>query len=537
MDFTLYCSVLVLSVGGCIGSFLNVVIYRWPRGISTRHPSRSFCPSCEHPIRWRDNIPVLSYILLRSRCRHCHRPISLQYPLVELATALAFLIIYDAFFVTSLREGVGEVSADWPLLIAHLVLAAGLIALSVMDLESYIVDINLTWLVSLVGILGHAFWTPRASQPYPGATDFDLGGQGGWIRPETSQAAMALAVAVGLAIGWFIYLRGRHLDVAEEHVDATQAEPPTPLRDIPSDLAGPPLEKGVLEESQPQGQDQAPLPVQDVPPRPAQGTAQPLPTSGNYRWLGLIPLTGLLVAYVVLMLMEPSTAFKTRLAQMGDWPWIGRLLQPMLQASVLHLVLGVLACFVGLSLAASHPQPEADSEIVDAIWGEAPSARAMAIDELRLLGPAILLGLLALTATWFSGGRDSQSRVFQLLHWQPIGQWQPLWGLATGLVGWVIGGAIGWLSRIFFTLAFGKEALGMGDVHIMAAAGAVAGWPVVFLGFFLAAPLALLALVVIAIRRQARALPYGPWLALGFFIALIFQDTLLKHLRIRWLFE
>ena len=65
------------------------------------------------------------------------------------------------------------------------------------------------------------------------------------------------------------------------------------------------------------------------------------------------------------------------------------------------------------------------------------------------------------------------------------------------------------------------------------AAGAVAGWPVAFLGFFLAAPLTLLAMIVIHVRRQSRALPYGPWLALGFFVASVFQDRILHYLGFR----
>ena len=136
----LYWSILILAVGGCIGSFLNVLIYRWPRGLSIRQPARSFCPACEASIAWYDNIPVLSYVLLRGRCRHCGCVISLQYPLVELATALVFLMTYDALFVAGLRDGVGHLHVDWPILIGHWVLYAGLIALSVMDLEAYTVD-------------------------------------------------------------------------------------------------------------------------------------------------------------------------------------------------------------------------------------------------------------------------------------------------------------------------------------------------------------------------------------------------------------
>ncbi|MFS0867149.1 A24 family peptidase [Microbacterium sp. 179-B 1A2 NHS] len=75
--------------GTLIGSFLNVVIWRVPRGMSVVSPP-SACPRCERPIAWYDNIPVLSYLALRGRCRHCGEPISARYPAVELATGLAF---------------------------------------------------------------------------------------------------------------------------------------------------------------------------------------------------------------------------------------------------------------------------------------------------------------------------------------------------------------------------------------------------------------------------------------------------------------
>lgn len=75
--------------GLVVGSFLNVIAHRIPSGISViRPPSR--CPACEAPIRRRDNIPVLSWILLRARCRDCGHPIPVRYPLVEVATAVLF---------------------------------------------------------------------------------------------------------------------------------------------------------------------------------------------------------------------------------------------------------------------------------------------------------------------------------------------------------------------------------------------------------------------------------------------------------------
>jgi leader peptidase (prepilin peptidase)/N-methyltransferase len=75
--------------GLLVGSFLNVVIYRVPRGLSVVEP-RSFCPHCTTPLRSVDNIPVVSWVVLRGRCRRCRGPISIRYPLVELATGIVF---------------------------------------------------------------------------------------------------------------------------------------------------------------------------------------------------------------------------------------------------------------------------------------------------------------------------------------------------------------------------------------------------------------------------------------------------------------
>jgi len=84
---------LALLLGLLVGSFLNVCIYRWPRDESVVKP-RSHCPSCEKTIAWHDNIPVLSYILLKGRCRHCQAAITVQYPIVELLNALLFGYVF-----------------------------------------------------------------------------------------------------------------------------------------------------------------------------------------------------------------------------------------------------------------------------------------------------------------------------------------------------------------------------------------------------------------------------------------------------------
>ncbi|MFB3813695.1 MAG: A24 family peptidase [Terriglobales bacterium] len=111
----------VFLFGLTFGSFLNVCIYRIPRALpeespdesaiktalasiaawrSVASPSRSFCPHCEQPIHWYDNIPVLSWLILRGRCRHCRKPIAFRYAAVELLTGLLFLASYAQFGLT-----------------------------------------------------------------------------------------------------------------------------------------------------------------------------------------------------------------------------------------------------------------------------------------------------------------------------------------------------------------------------------------------------------------------------------------------------
>lgn len=108
-------------VGLIIGSFLNVVIWRVPRGENLNHPG-SHCPVCDHPIRPYDNIPVVSWVLLRGRCRDCGAPISARYPLVELGTGGAFAAV-TAWIGTS-----------W-LLLPMLWFVAVSIALALIDLD------------------------------------------------------------------------------------------------------------------------------------------------------------------------------------------------------------------------------------------------------------------------------------------------------------------------------------------------------------------------------------------------------------------
>jgi len=129
-------------IGLLLGSFLNVCIARLPYGESIVTP-RSHCPACHHAIRWYDNIPILSWLLLRARCRDCGETISWQYPAVEFATAVWFwLIAHEAFASYSLRHdfGSGFTDHDFVSLIGSFgfaLLGFLLIGLLVMDWQTH----------------------------------------------------------------------------------------------------------------------------------------------------------------------------------------------------------------------------------------------------------------------------------------------------------------------------------------------------------------------------------------------------------------
>src|SRR5919107_5540687 len=143
MDFA-----LAAPFGLLIGSFLNVVAYRLPRGESLVKP-RSRCTSCGTEVRPIDNVPLLSWLFLRGRCRHCEEPISARYPAVELTTAVVFAAVV-------LARGL---SLD---LLLELPFAAMLIAVANIDLEHRIVPNRILLPMAVGGIGASAFVRPDA---------------------------------------------------------------------------------------------------------------------------------------------------------------------------------------------------------------------------------------------------------------------------------------------------------------------------------------------------------------------------------------
>lgn len=130
-----------------MGSFLNVCIWRLPKNMSVVSPG-SFCPHCNSPIRWYDNIPVVSFILLKRRCRTCNQKISFRYPFVEFITAGAFLFLYNKFgltmylfkfaFLFSILVVASFIDIDYHSIPAHLCVLGIFVGLMVSILETVV---------------------------------------------------------------------------------------------------------------------------------------------------------------------------------------------------------------------------------------------------------------------------------------------------------------------------------------------------------------------------------------------------------------
>ncbi len=137
-------AIAAVLIGACVGSFLNVCIYRLPRDLSVRRPARSFCPACRTSLPWYCNIPVVSWLVLRGRCAQCSARISLRYPVVELTTALLFVALWQ-------RD-----RPDWVLALAHAVFISLCIAAAWIDWEHLIIPDEINYTGVVLGFLAAA---------------------------------------------------------------------------------------------------------------------------------------------------------------------------------------------------------------------------------------------------------------------------------------------------------------------------------------------------------------------------------------------
>lgn len=430
------------AFGLCLGSFLNVVIYRLPAGLSIAKPLRSFCPRCETPIAGWDNIPVISWLLLRGRCRHCHKSISVQYPIVEAATGLLFVLVYHLLFVAGCRVGMPEPTLpyDAGLLAAWLILVLGLIACSAMDIVSYMVDVRITLLVIVGGLVALACW-PRAHFLLP-------------VAQTAVSIGMVAAFVVAAIELWFRVMIKQDPDEPEESADVEVSTTAAAEETAATRLAGS---------------------------------------------LGMI----------VLLLLTGAVVYAAPLAAPGR----GALLDLVAAASL-------LALFITVVVIGGQQRP-ADDEIRAAIEEEQPHARRTVLRELLWLLPVTAAGMLAFVLV-----RNVWPAALHFVAWSPGHSFVPFAGLLFGVKGAIVGALAGWILRIVFTLAFGREAFGVGDIYILAAAGATAGGDIAVYGLLLSVGVALIGWLLGLLMKSTVMIPFGPWLALGFLLALFWNRPL-----------
>ena len=424
-------TLFLFALGACVGSFVNVVVYRLPRveddggggylaslvrSVKALSYPPSTCPRCGNRLAWRDNVPVLGWLILRGKCRYCGLPISARYPIVEAVCGLLFAGYYAAFFVFGLGpcgtatagfdvfglpiESAATLSLPRDLAYFGMVLylLATLLAVSLIDAESYHIPLWPVWLLGIVGVLAHAF---------------DRTGLPGSLIASAPVAACAAGGTVGLIISIAL------------------------------------LRLGVLRQSFADGSP--PLEVQ-------------------------------------------KRAWRAE-AESGDAP-------------------ATEGASDGGPVAVASP----DDHGADALGPDMTPAQVraeMRHEMLFLMPPLVLAGAAGVLVA-------SLAPNLVLPDW--------LGGIAGATLGGLVGGLVVWLTRILGSYAFGREAMGLGDVHLMAGAGACVGAATATVAFFLAPFFGLATAAVFFLTRRQRELPYGPYLSLAVAFVILLQCPILDYL-------
>ncbi|RNC81693.1 MAG: prepilin peptidase [Phycisphaera sp.] len=397
----------VFAVGACVGSLVNVLVYRLPKGLPVIVPS-SRCPKCDTKLTFKENIPILGWLMLRGKCKFCKQPISAEYPIVETIVAVLFAATYLLWYVAIPgREWLGvewgAVKPEWarsgvwetlPAFTVLLILLGSLVAMTIVDLKTYTIPLVLTWVPVGVAVVLHPINTLFVEGDAPRYT---AGTLGDWI----------------FAI-------------------------PDPSR--------------------------------------------------SWWWLGLCG--GAVIGLVIANFLVSAGLIGRSFADYDEW-----------EAKAIEKEKAKRASEEG----GSTEDPEANTP---EMWVQYPHARREMVRELAFLAPAAALGWGgAILAQNLGGAADV-----------------PLWlRVLTGvMMGYLIGGAVIWGVRVFGSFAFGKEAMGLGDVHVLAAIGACMGWPDAILTFFAAVLVGLVMAVVGMIfkAKVARMMAFGPCLAIGAMVVL-----------------
>jgi len=462
------------ALGAIVGSFVNVLVYRLPRGLNVVVPA-SRCPRCETKLKWFDNLPIVGWTMVRGRCRYCGSRISPEYPIVELTVALLFAGAYLLWFmepspVRAMGIDVGAIRPDWtragfdavwPTLLITFTLLGSLVAATLIDARTFTIPLSLPWTAAIVGALVHPLHALWIQSSAGGLRRVDHA----WTIPLPEWPWLLAALGATLGVGASLLLL-RFGVIRRSFGDEYEAwEREATAR---------------LEEGERSGE------ANDL----ALG-GEPPPVSIGETLLRVGLLTGPAIA-----LMFVGFAIGLPL---------GAPMQSMLIGMAVGLVIGLpLRRVVG-----GRDEEAAGSE--EPVWLSYPHVQREIWREMLFLALPLFFAGAALWGGVLGAGAGGA-----------LAEDPPLWLAALGgsLLGALVGGASIWAVRIGGSLAFGKEAMGLGDVHLMIGVGACLGWVDPLLAFFVAPffGLAWAALSVVAsrvARMSGTALPFGPHLALA----------------------
>ena len=319
----------VTAIGACVGSFLNVVVYRLPRVELPEHcgllrewwltlkqlsDPPSHCPKCDRRLKWYDNLPVIGWLKLRGRCRYCREPISPRYPIVEAVTALLFAGYYVAYYALGWRSccprplnaGGWDLDTSWPIFGLYLLTVSCLLAVSLIDVELYLIPQVIPWLLAAVALAIHTL----ADRPYvPGS--LNLTGPYGPVL-----CALSAGGTLGLLLSMVLWRIG---------VMPTSFPDGEPMLDVDREA--------IAAEAEAARAAGEPLPDEPLPPTMTFGQIR---VEIGKEMLFLIPPMLAAGASVALAVTVPSVG--RMWARVGDVHWLSGLLGATLGAMVGALV-------------------------------------------------------------------------------------------------------------------------------------------------------------------------------------------------------
>lgn len=435
----------VMAVGCCVGSLINVLVYRMPLGLGVVTPP-SACPKCGTKLTWRENIPVLGWIMLGGRCRFCKSPVSSEYPIVEIAVGAIFGLLWVMCYMLPPDAKLWGLEVarltpewarntwqlTWPIFVVIVGMVSCLLAMTIIDARTFTIPLQLTWAATVIGLVGHVGGV------------FYLNAIG-----HRSLSSVANGGPIGAQFFWSI---------------AT------------------------------------PFPSMEI-------------FGGWWWWIGAS--IGGVVGIGIGLLLLKFGFIRRSFADYDAW-------------EKLELERQAAATAAGDKTAVPLRE-DGTPEDPTQLWTAYPHARREMVKEMAFLAPcAILIVLGGWLGIQYGGGisaitgGDSASVTIS-------GKSPPLWLIVLSGVclGYLVGGGIVWLIRIGGTLAFGKEAMGLGDVHLMAAVGACLGWVDATVAFFLSAFIAMGWTILTAIggSKVRKTMPYGPWLALASVLVFVFKPV------------